>query len=64
MVSVRLVTRSDDGDLKNGRDRHVVGLVVERVAGPFAAATSSSGEWGVAEASGGCRQATFAKVRL
>ena len=35
---------------RNGRDRHVVGLVVERVAGSFAAATSSSGEWGVADA--------------
>ena len=29
---------------KNGRDRHVVGLVGEGVAGSFADATSSSGE--------------------
>lgn len=41
---------------ENGRDRHVVGLVVERVAGSFAPETSSSGEWVVAEASGGCRR--------
>ena len=38
---------------RKGSDRHVVGLVVERVAGSFAPETSPSGEWGVADASGG-----------
>ena len=38
---------------REGKDRHVVGLVVERVAGSFAPETSASGEWVVAEASGG-----------